>query len=77
MSVLLLLIPVALIIVAIAVWFFFWAVKSQQFEDLDRQGANILFDDDVTKSPPASTEHSSEHSSEAASDEDKPTGKKK
>ena len=26
---------------------FFWAVKTNQFEDLDRQGYSILFDDDL------------------------------
>ena len=51
MNILLLLIPVALIIVTVAVCFFFWAMKSQQFDDLDRQGANILFDDDLPTRP--------------------------
>jgi len=46
MNILFLLIPMALFIIVIAVGFFFWAVKSEQFEDLDRQGANILFDDE-------------------------------
>jgi len=46
MNILFFLIPVALIIVVIAITFFFWAVKSEQFEDLDRQGSNILFDDE-------------------------------
>ncbi|WP_445398593.1 cbb3-type cytochrome oxidase assembly protein CcoS [Zobellella sp. An-6] len=41
-----LIIPIALIFVAIAIALFFWSVKSDQFEDLDRQGSNILFDDD-------------------------------
>ncbi|MDP2561545.1 cbb3-type cytochrome oxidase assembly protein CcoS [Psychrobium sp. 1_MG-2023] len=50
MNIILLLIPVALIIVVIAIYFFFWAVKSDQFEDLDRQGSNILFDEDDTSS---------------------------
>jgi len=40
------LIPIAIIFVAIAVGIFFWAVKSDQFEDLEREGSNILFDDD-------------------------------
>ena len=35
-----------MIFVAIAVAIFFWAVKSDQFEDLEREGSNILFDDD-------------------------------
>jgi cbb3-type cytochrome oxidase maturation protein len=40
-----LLIPIAIIFVAIAVVIFLWAVKSDQFEDLERQGSNILFDE--------------------------------
>ncbi len=47
MSIIYVLIPVAILIVAIAIIVFFWAVKSNQFEDLDRQGYNILFDDDL------------------------------
>mgnify|MGYP000887849244 CR=1 FL=1 len=41
-------IPIAIIIVAVAVVIFFWAVRSNQFEDLDRQGYSILFDDDLS-----------------------------
>ena len=47
MSIIYVLIPVAILIIAIAIVVFFWAVKSNQFEDLDRQGYNILFDDDL------------------------------
>ncbi|WP_218312373.1 cbb3-type cytochrome oxidase assembly protein CcoS [Alteromonas antoniana] len=47
MSIIYVLIPVAILIVAIAIVVFFWAVRSNQFEDLDRQGYNILFDDDL------------------------------
>jgi cbb3-type cytochrome oxidase maturation protein len=47
MSIIYVLIPIAIIIVALAVVIFFWAVKSNQFEDLDRQGYSILFDDDL------------------------------
>jgi nitrogen fixation-related uncharacterized protein len=35
--------------VSIAVGVFFWAVKSNQFEDLERHGSSILFDDDLPK----------------------------
>lgn len=45
MASLYLLIPIAIIFVCIAVALFMWAVKSDQFEDLDRQGHSILFDD--------------------------------
>ena len=46
MEIIFLLIPIAILFVAIAVAIFFWAVKSDQFEDLEREGSNILFDDD-------------------------------
>lgn len=39
-------IPIAMVFVGIAIIVFFWSVKSDQFEDLDRHGSNILFDDD-------------------------------
>ncbi|SQD77273.1 cbb3-type cytochrome oxidase assembly protein CcoS [Moritella yayanosii] len=47
MEIIFMLIPIAMIFVAIAVAIFFWAVKSDQFEDLEREGSNILFDDDI------------------------------
>ena len=40
------LIPIAIVLVCIAVGIFLWAVKSEQFEALERQGHNILFDED-------------------------------
>lgn len=46
MTSLYLLIPVSLIFCALAVWFFFWAVNSGQYDDLDGEGERILFDDD-------------------------------
>ncbi|MFV0446890.1 MAG: cbb3-type cytochrome oxidase assembly protein CcoS [Vibrio sp.] len=45
------LIPMAIVIVAVAVTIFLWAVKSDQFEDLERQGHNILFDEDDHLTP--------------------------
>ena len=41
-----LLIPIALVLVILAIGIFFWAVKSGQFEDLDTEGKRILFDND-------------------------------
>jgi cbb3-type cytochrome oxidase maturation protein len=46
------LIPVAIIFVAIAIAIFLWAVKSDQFDDLERHGHNVLFDDDLPSKPP-------------------------
>ena len=53
MSIIYILIPLAIIIVSLAIGIFFWAVKSNQFEDLERHGYSILFDDDL-KSPATS-----------------------
>ena len=46
MEVLYFLIPLSLLFVAIAVGFFFWAVKSGQYEDMEGPAYRILFDDD-------------------------------
>ncbi|MCZ4339562.1 cbb3-type cytochrome oxidase assembly protein CcoS [Shewanella colwelliana] len=51
MSIIYVLIPIAMLFVLIAVGIFFWAVKSEQFDDLDRQSVSILFDDDVKQNP--------------------------
>ena len=40
------LIPVALIFVAIAIAIYLWAVDSGQFKDLDKEAHSILFDKD-------------------------------
>lgn len=47
MSIIYVLIPIAMLFVAIAVLVFFWAIKSNQYEDLDREAVNILFDEDI------------------------------
>ena len=52
MSIIYVLIPIAMIFVAIAVLVFFWAVKSNQYDDLDREAVNILFDEDVINAKP-------------------------
>ena len=46
MSILYVLIPLALLILGGAVWAFFWAVGSGQFDDLDTPAVQILMDDD-------------------------------
>ncbi|GGI90476.1 cbb3-type cytochrome oxidase assembly protein CcoS [Shewanella gelidii] len=47
MSIIYVLIPIAMLFVLVAVGIFFWAVKSDQFDDLERQSVSILFDDDI------------------------------
>ncbi len=39
------LIPIAVLLVFLAVSLFIWAVKSEQFDDLERQGMNILLEE--------------------------------
>jgi cbb3-type cytochrome oxidase maturation protein len=45
MPALYIMIPVALLIVAVAIYVFFWAVDSGQYDDLDGPAYSILFDD--------------------------------
>ena len=45
MAALYIMIPVAMVIVGLAIWLFFWAVNSGQFDDLDSPAHRILFDD--------------------------------
>lgn len=46
MSILFALIPLALLLLALALWAFFWAVRSGQFDDLDTPPLRILLDDE-------------------------------
>jgi cbb3-type cytochrome oxidase maturation protein len=45
MSMLFALIPLAIFLLVIAIWAFFWAVRAGQFEDLDTPPVRILLDD--------------------------------
>lgn len=47
MSIIYILIPIAVLLTAIGIYIFFWAVKAEQFNDLEKQGMSILFDDDA------------------------------
>ena len=46
MNVIYLLIPISLVLVGAMVWAFLWAVRSGQFDDLERAGHQILMEDD-------------------------------
>ena len=46
MEIIYLLIPISLILLGVIVWILLWAVRSGQFEDLERHGRDILRDDD-------------------------------
>ncbi len=45
-----LLVPVALIFIAIAIKVLFWAINSGQYDDLDTEAHRILFDEDAVES---------------------------
>ena len=50
MDIIYLLLPIVLVLAAVMAVFFFWAVKSDQFDDLEGPAHRILMDDDK---PPA------------------------
>ena len=61
MSIIYVLIHIAILFVCIGLAIFFWAVRSRQFDDLNKEGMSILFDDekkpiksetDTDKQPP-------------------------
>jgi cbb3-type cytochrome oxidase maturation protein len=57
MSILYVLIPLAVMLLAIAVWALLWAIRSGQFDDLESHGWSVVLDDDQ-KPPPLEEEHS-------------------
>ena len=69
MTVIYVLIPIAIILTCIGIYLFFWAVKSEQFTDLEKQGLSILFDEneqknvDTTNNTPEKNNHSEQEES--------------
>lgn len=45
MTILLVLIPLGVMLLAVAIGAFVWAVRNDQFEDLESEGSRILFDE--------------------------------
>jgi cbb3-type cytochrome oxidase maturation protein len=54
MSIIYVMIPLALLLVGLAVWALMWAIRSGQFDDLESQGWSVVLDDD--EKPPAQPE---------------------
>ncbi|GAB1264999.1 cbb3-type cytochrome oxidase assembly protein CcoS [Aurantivibrio infirmus] len=66
-----LLIPIVLIVVTIGVALFFWAVKSGQYEDLEKESQSIFFDDeDSTEKKIARDDHQGRASSNSSEIDD-------
>ena len=55
MSVLLIMLPIALVLAGIGVWAFIAAARSGQFDDLDTPALRAVFDDDETPKPRTET----------------------
>jgi len=74
MNAIYLLIPIALILVVVGVVVFFWAIKSDQFDDLEGPAHSILFDDDKTITPKQTKEQkkTSSSTSDSAPPSEKP-----
>ena len=70
MTILYLLIPLSLILLSLALWAFFWAVKNDQFEDLEGPAHRILFDEDENDSNNSSQEQKQTGSSSSSTGSD-------
>ncbi|MCB1592173.1 MAG: cbb3-type cytochrome oxidase assembly protein CcoS [Alphaproteobacteria bacterium] len=66
MSVLVFLIPIALILGLVGLAAFIWSIRSGQYDDLEGASMRILFDDDVPKA--AKSEKKSEKSQKNTQD---------
>lgn len=65
MTMLYVLIPLAMVLLAVAIWALLWAIKSGQFDDLDSHGWSVVLDDDQ-KPPPLEEEEISADSEKEA-----------
>jgi cbb3-type cytochrome oxidase maturation protein len=68
-SMLYVLIPLALILLAVAVWALVWAIRSGQFDDLESHGWSVVLDDDQ-KPPPDRAAHPDPAKGDETSSED-------
>ena len=61
MNMLYVLIPLAVMLLGVAVWALLWAIKNGQFDDLESQGWSVVLDDDQ-KPPPLDDDEIAENS---------------
>ena len=59
MSMLYVLIPLAVMLLGVAVWALLWAIRTGQFDDLESHGWSVVLDDDQ-KPPPLDDEENNE-----------------
>ena len=70
MSALYIVVPLALLIVAAALWAFIWATRSGQFDDLTTPGVRVLFDEETIPAGRSATDNDDNN----ANDSTPPTG---
>lgn len=51
MTIIYVLIPLSLLLLSLAIWAFFWAVRNDQFDDLDTPALDILDENDSDEAP--------------------------
>ena len=56
MKIIYILIPLSLMLLSLAVWAFFWAVRNDQFDDLDTPAMDILDDNEEQRSQGSESE---------------------
>jgi cbb3-type cytochrome oxidase maturation protein len=69
MSIIYILIPVAVLLTSLGIYLFFWAVKTEQFDDLEKQGMSILFDDDQKSITPSDKKEDEVENTNKSSDQ--------
>lgn len=57
MNMLYLIVPISVLLLALAIGVFLWAVRSGQYEDLDGPSVRILLDDDDDSPPDENAKH--------------------
>ncbi|MGC8119238.1 cbb3-type cytochrome oxidase assembly protein CcoS [Marinobacter sp. VGCF2001] len=68
MQIVMILVPLMLILVALGMLLFSWAVKNGQYDDMDGPAHRILYDDDKDRIPPEARREQAR----STSDEDEP-----
>lgn len=61
MNIIYLLIIISLVLIATILGVFFWAIKSGQYDDLDKPGYDVLMDDDDHRQTGRSKSGAAEH----------------
>lgn len=67
MNMLYVLIPLALMLLSVAVWALVWAIRSGQFDDLESHGWSVVLDDDQ-KPPPGPEDMPEEENQDEANE---------